>query len=646
MSGETIQASAFMLSLASPVLFRALCGPFKESKSKTLQLDDTSRKSFQNVMHLAAGNTISATFTGLLEMAEIADRLQMDTVLQAVMTPISRSLDLDVCAEASLDLDVCAEALNFCQNGRLPDVLRRARIIALDRFEDFAGTPGFLRLSQGALESILDDDYLIVSSEERVFEAVQRWRQHAKDHHDATMCIEADLLQHVRLPLMNAAYLRSAADAQPRGGSVCAMLLEALRVKALPAADRQGAARAAQACLGARSLEPRVGSEAEWARFLCQGDGAPGSREGAGRKIIRCRDEITCVAVHEGRVYCGTEDGAVIVWSSSTLIEERRLAGPENCGWQGPRAGPVVCFDGVALRLACWKHLLLVEYGREVWAWDLPSGTCRHKFPKLVAGINRLVMVGDELVSAYDGGHNGDLEVWSIESGRKVAACPWPVGPDSSLKCFTTACVWGRRVASGGLGRTIEVREAATGALWRRLSASGAGAGPAPDRTKVAGSKSDPVWLEALAAEGTRLYAAFRDGSMAAWAEGEAGPRLEATSGCLEDAEDSERSGQGPACFPLIVRELLPRGATLLGRCDGNRGMNEIREWDAGTLEVLRTLRLWEAELYRGPFTLSVGPGAEVWAVIGRTVVGFELRDDPGRETRGGEAAAAGMIYS
>ena len=546
-------------------------------------------------------------------MAVTADRLQMNTVLVAVTEMILQTLDLNV----------CCEALVFCNDSRLPAVEREARNVAMGRFEEFAGTPGFLHLSQGALESILDDDYLVASSEERVFEAAQRWRNRALD---GAGCIEADLrvLRHVRLPLIDAAYLRSAAEAQPRGSSVRAMLLEALRVKSLPAATREGAAALR---LGARSIEPRVGSEEEWARFLRLGAGAPGSLGGSGRRIIRCADDPSCLTVHEGRVYCGTRSGTVIVWRRTTLLEERRLVGPTGSAWPG------------ALSLAGWRRLLLVEYESVVWSWDLRSGTRQRAFPKTPGGRIGLVVVGSAL--AMCGRDGGRVRIWCIESGSMLAA--WTKGsdpePDSEI-CWGGhfgVVAWGRRVAFGGMDRTVEVRDAVTGALWARLSADGgAGAGPTGERSggDSEGLGSRAKWglfeqarIVALAAEGRRLYAACGDGSMAAWADGGSGrPRLEAREG----AEST------PA--RVLVDQLLPRGATLIGYCysKSDPRLNEVREWDAGTLAVLRTLRLHrEGQSLRH---LSAGPGAEVWASIGGRLVGFKSRDGPKRvaASRGG----------
>ncbi len=47
-----------------------------------------------------------------------------------------------------------------------------ARGLALERFEGVAGTEGFMRMDEGAVWSLLDDDELSVSREDALLEAV------------------------------------------------------------------------------------------------------------------------------------------------------------------------------------------------------------------------------------------------------------------------------------------------------------------------------------------------------------------------------------------------------------------------------------------------------------------------------------------
>ncbi len=50
-----------------------------------------------------------------------------------------------------------------------------ARVLALERFEEVAGTEGFMRMDEEAVGSLLDDDALRASREEAVLEAVVGW---------------------------------------------------------------------------------------------------------------------------------------------------------------------------------------------------------------------------------------------------------------------------------------------------------------------------------------------------------------------------------------------------------------------------------------------------------------------------------------
>ena len=101
----------------------------------------------------------------VMAMASVADRLEMTEV----------GLALEEAIIGQLSVDVCGDVLMGSMMLGLGRVEAAARVLALERFEEVAGTEGFMRMDEGAVGSLLDDDELRVSREEAALEAVVGW---------------------------------------------------------------------------------------------------------------------------------------------------------------------------------------------------------------------------------------------------------------------------------------------------------------------------------------------------------------------------------------------------------------------------------------------------------------------------------------
>jgi hypothetical protein len=72
-------ASAFFLSMVSPVLRSMLCGTFRESAGKQMELDEVDRSSFRHLLDMACGRGVQnvRSLHGVLRIAQLADRFQV-----------------------------------------------------------------------------------------------------------------------------------------------------------------------------------------------------------------------------------------------------------------------------------------------------------------------------------------------------------------------------------------------------------------------------------------------------------------------------------------------------------------------------------------------------------------------------------------
>ena len=164
-----LRTNSFLLCLCSPVLHKMLCGSFIESKSKSLKLRDVDGAAFSKALDIWCGkqSCTGMEMDDVRELASVADRFEMAEVAQA----------LDKTMQSHLDMRICGEVLSWSgELGlRLSEVA--ARQLATERFEELATTEGFMRMSEEALGSLLEDDNLVARNEEAVWEALAKWRR-------------------------------------------------------------------------------------------------------------------------------------------------------------------------------------------------------------------------------------------------------------------------------------------------------------------------------------------------------------------------------------------------------------------------------------------------------------------------------------
>ena len=165
-SRETLLANSFLLSMASPVLHKMICGSFRESKTRHLSLEDIEARAFEQILNLWCGKEGRADQLGdVMVMASVADRLEMLDVFAMLETAII----------GELRTEVCAEVLMSSRRLGLRQVEKAAWGMAVRRFDEVCRTAGFMGLDEETVGKLLEEDGLGVRKEEEVFEGLVWW---------------------------------------------------------------------------------------------------------------------------------------------------------------------------------------------------------------------------------------------------------------------------------------------------------------------------------------------------------------------------------------------------------------------------------------------------------------------------------------
>ena len=251
-------------------------------------------------------------------------------------------------------------------------------------------TEGFMRMSEEALGSLLDEDDLAAKNEESVWEAVVSWRRAEEGPARGR-----GLVGKIRFPLMEEGYLRSKvvgmAPAEERAW-MKRVVAEALRAKAAQG-DGEGFEFE---LLGPKALDHRVVLGVIWGEYA----------DGGERRLKGHTDDVIAIAECEGRVCSGSRDGSVRVWSMTEAGAEE----PERSLVPGGAT------DALYSLVACEGRLISGHYSGQLRVWNVVTGMCEQVLEGKTP-VYSLVTCGSRLVSGYV---NKSIKVWAIG-----AAVPW-----------------------------------------------------------------------------------------------------------------------------------------------------------------------------------------------------------------------------
>jgi hypothetical protein len=327
-----------------------LCGSFSESKEKRLRLDDVESRAFIKTLDIWCGRADGQEMElhEVQQLASVADRFQITEVTSALEEGVMRQLRLEG----------CGEVLGWSGGCGMRRLEAAALKMAAERFEEFARTAGFMRMEGEALGSVLDDDRLAARNEEAVWEAVVAWKRGA-----AGEAGWRGVVGKVRFPLMGEEYLGDRVVGRVGGEDgewMAGVVAEALRAKA---ARREGVVLEFEA-LGRKALEDRVGLGVRWEDY----------RDGGELRLGGHADTVRGVALCDGRVCSGSEDGSIRVWSRASGELERTLeangADVEDADSDEDSSDPV-------FSLAAWEGLLVSGHDSgTLRVWNVATGEC------------------------------------------------------------------------------------------------------------------------------------------------------------------------------------------------------------------------------------------------------------------------------
>jgi hypothetical protein len=552
-SSTVLRVNSFLLSMCSPVLHKMLCGSFIESSGRKLALKDVDGTSFGRALDMWCGKKTEIGLDDARELASLADRLQMTELVSALDERVMEHLQEQITAGR----DVLG-LLDWCGELGLSQSEKAARKLATERFEELAKTDDFIRMGEDALAALLDDDDLVVRSEEAVWEAVVGWRR-AQDDGQAR---GRGLVGKIRFPLMEEGYLRSrvvgmapAEEKQWMEGVVA----EALRAKAA----REDGEGCEFDLLGPKALDDRVGLGVDWKRYA----------DGGEQRLKGHLGEVTAFTECEGLVCSGSLDGSILVWSMTGEAAdepERRLV-PE-----GPR-------DEVQ-SLAAWKGRLISGHDSgQLRVWNVVTGACDQVLEGHTRAVLALVVCGSRLAS---GSHDCSIKVWAMK-----AAAPWAcertlLGHTSWVRSLAA---WQGKVLSGSDDRSIRVWVIGTGA-------------------HVATLLGHTNYVLALAVHRDRLFSGSRDATIRMWALG--------TWAALRTIDIYRHGMWGrPVCLSLCGAHLVcGSGGWASTDCPGS-----LRVWGLDTLDLQQQL-LQPAGGATVSVRALLSVTGMIWAGVGRDV--------------------------
>ena len=495
---------------------------------------------------------------GLINLGMVADKYGMEEVMETVE---EKALEM-------LTLDTCGELLTAAAEAGLRRVEDKSKTLALEEFQAFARTDGFLRLGEKEMESILRDDGLCAEGEEAVFEAAVRWMTaptwRNPPTRDGGYAVRGEgLLRHIRFPLMGGDYLSKRAETLLQSETLARLVEEAMHWRTT----------------GERKARGGIGAESTATRGPGLGDRGPlprgfgwvarlTSSEGDAWQVLQAEEQVFCVALTGRRVVCGLWSGEMQVWDLATRTRERRLVGHTRV------VGAVVAWG---------KWVVSGSSDGQVRAWDPETGQCEAILWGHTKGVSGLAAVGMQLLSGSD---DGTVRVWGLRGPPREWRWERSLEAEAAVRCVAG---WEWRAVAGGADGMIRVWHATTGVLERTLM----------------GHRKEVL---ALAVSGSRLLSSSEDSTLRSWSL--------ATGEC----DGQIGAGRGKGATKERVRCLAAVGAHVVGGTERGR----VWVWDRASLALVRSVEMAGQPAVRG---LAMGAEA-LWGCVGDSAWAW---GDPGR---------------
>lgn len=190
----SLNAHRSILAACSPYFRAMFSGDNRESKEGVVVVKGLDPVAVKDLIDFCYSGKVKIDTTNVLHLLPAACFLQLAGVQDACCLFLTSQLHPSNCLgfRKFADLHHCVSLWKKCN------------VFIQQRFPEVALQGEFLDLTFEELSEIIADDHLNVRGEEQVFEAAMAWVKHRLDERKALV---PNLLQHIRMQLMSAAYL-------------------------------------------------------------------------------------------------------------------------------------------------------------------------------------------------------------------------------------------------------------------------------------------------------------------------------------------------------------------------------------------------------------------------------------------------------
>ncbi|XP_046673148.1 LOW QUALITY PROTEIN: ring canal kelch homolog [Homalodisca vitripennis] len=196
-----VPAHKMVLAACSPY-FHAMFTSFEESKQERIVLQGIDPQALQLLIDYVYSSEVHVTEENVQVLLPAANLLQLTDVRDACCDFLQAQLHPTNCLgiRAFADLHGCI------------DLLSSSESYIEQHFPEVVECEEFLTLSHHQVSKLICSDHLTVPSEEKVFECVISWVNHALENRQSHL---AELMEHVRFPLLPQDYLVQRVEEEP-----------------------------------------------------------------------------------------------------------------------------------------------------------------------------------------------------------------------------------------------------------------------------------------------------------------------------------------------------------------------------------------------------------------------------------------------
>uniref|UniRef100_A0A1A9W0K6 BTB domain-containing protein n=1 Tax=Glossina brevipalpis TaxID=37001 RepID=A0A1A9W0K6_9MUSC len=218
-----IPAHKMVLASCSPYFYAMFTG-FEESRQGRITLQGVDHHALELLIEYVYTSTVEVNEDNVQVLLTAANLLQLTDVRDACCDYLQTQLDASNCLGIRdfADMHGCVELVNY------------AETYIEQHFNEVIQFDEFLNLTHEQVISLISNDRISVSSEEKVYECVINWIRY---DHTLREQYTADLMEHVRLPFLSKEYITQKVDKEPllEGNIICKnLIIEALTYHLLP----------------------------------------------------------------------------------------------------------------------------------------------------------------------------------------------------------------------------------------------------------------------------------------------------------------------------------------------------------------------------------------------------------------------------